>query len=145
MQSQISRPLSRKSGAVACLLCTLFGYLGIHRFYVGKIGTGILQLLTVGGLGIWYLIDLLMIAFGEFTDKEGLKLSGSSKKGCALILCYFLGVFGIHRFFLGRWVSGLVMLLTVGGLGIWWAIDLLLISCDQLTDASGTPLTPQLT
>ena len=59
----------------AFLLCFLLGFLGAHRFYVGKIGTGILQLLTLGGLGIWSLIDMIMIIVGAFTDKEGNKIT----------------------------------------------------------------------
>ena len=55
----------------AFLLCFFLGVLGAHRFYVGKIGTGVLQLLTVGGLGIWALVDLIMIACGAFKDKQG--------------------------------------------------------------------------
>jgi len=49
-------------------LCLLFGIFGAHRFYVGKITTGILQLITLGGLGIWAMIDLVMILCGVFTD-----------------------------------------------------------------------------
>ena len=56
---------------VALLLCLFVGFLGIHRFYVGKAGTGFLQIITLGGLGIWVLIDLIMIVMGKFTDKEG--------------------------------------------------------------------------
>ena len=62
---------SSKQNLVALLLCLFLGMLGVHRFYVGKIGTGILQLVTLGGLGIWALIDLIFIAMGKFTDKEG--------------------------------------------------------------------------
>ena len=54
----------------AFLLCFFLGGLGIHRFYVGKIGTGILQILTLGGFGIWVLIDFIMIIVGSFRDKE---------------------------------------------------------------------------
>lgn len=59
---------------VALLLCVFLGVLGIHRFYVGKIGTGILMLLTGGGCGIWYLIDMILIATGNFRDKHGVRL-----------------------------------------------------------------------
>lgn len=58
----------------AALLCFLFGFFGVHRFYVGKIGTGVLQFLTLGGLGIWALIDFIMIVVGGFTDKQGNKI-----------------------------------------------------------------------
>jgi len=44
---------------------------GAHRFYVGKTGTGLLMILTAGGLGIWYLVDVIMIAAGGFRDAEG--------------------------------------------------------------------------
>ncbi len=67
--------VSEKGFVPALLLCVLLGGLGAHRFYVGKIGTGILMLLTLGGLGIWTLIDLIMIAIGSFKDKNGLPLA----------------------------------------------------------------------
>ncbi len=57
------------------LLCFLFGVFGAHRFYVGKIGTAILQLLTIGGLGIWAMIDLILIIVGAFTDSDGKKIT----------------------------------------------------------------------
>lgn len=66
--------ISSKSGVAALLLCMFFGVLGVHRFYVGKIGTGILMLLTWGGLGIWAFVDLIIIACCQFTDKEGKRL-----------------------------------------------------------------------
>lgn len=56
---------------VTLLLCLFVGFLGIHRFYVGKSGTGFLQIITFGGFGIWVLIDLIMIVMGKFTNKEG--------------------------------------------------------------------------
>jgi len=59
----------------AFLLCFFLGVLGVHRFYVGKVGTGILQLLTLGGLGIWTLIDFIMIIIGSFADSEGNKIT----------------------------------------------------------------------
>jgi TM2 domain-containing membrane protein YozV len=62
--------VSPRSRLVALLFCILLGFLGVHRFYVGKSGTGILMLVTIGGLGIWQLIDLILIAVGSFRDKE---------------------------------------------------------------------------
>jgi len=62
---------SDKSNTVALLLCFFIGFLGAHRFYVGKVGTGILQLVTLGGLGIWALIDFIIIVMQKFTDSEG--------------------------------------------------------------------------
>jgi TM2 domain-containing membrane protein YozV len=59
----------------AFLLCLFLGGLGFHRFYVGKIGTGILMLLTLGGLGIWSLVDLIILVCGNFKDKEGNKIT----------------------------------------------------------------------
>lgn len=63
--------MSEKNFVAALLLCFFLGNLGVHRFYAGKVGTGILMLLTLGGLGIWSLIDFIMIAVGKFTDSDG--------------------------------------------------------------------------
>ena len=69
------QPPSEKSRGVALALCIPLGVFGAHRFYVGKIGTGLLQLCTLGGMGLWYLYDLILIAAGEFRDEEGRKVS----------------------------------------------------------------------
>ncbi|MGG1634297.1 TM2 domain-containing protein [Paenibacillus sp. MCAF9] len=66
---------SPKSFVAALLFCFFLGGFSIHRFYVGKIGTAILQIITLGGLGIWLLIDLIMIIVGKFTDSEGRRIS----------------------------------------------------------------------
>ena len=65
---------SNKKKLPAVLLCFFLGCFGLHRFYAGKIGTGILQLITLGGFGVWALIDFFVILLGGFTDSKGQKL-----------------------------------------------------------------------
>ncbi|MCL2793448.1 MAG: TM2 domain-containing protein [Spirochaetaceae bacterium] len=64
-----------KKWLVALLLAIFLGTLGVHRFYVGKIGTGILMILTLGGCGIWTIIDIILIATGSFKDVDGKPIS----------------------------------------------------------------------
>lgn len=66
--------MSDKKMVVAALLCFFLGFIGIHRFYVGKVITGILMIFTLGGFGIWVLVDLIMIITGSFKDKQDRKL-----------------------------------------------------------------------
>ena len=63
--------ISQKSRLVAALLCFFLGTFGAHRFYLKKTGTAILMILTLGGVGIWTLVDLIFIMTGLFRDKEG--------------------------------------------------------------------------
>lgn len=62
---------SPKNRTATLLLCFFLGVLGLHRFYVGKFWTGLIQLLTGGGFGIWWIIDLVLIIIGRFDDDEG--------------------------------------------------------------------------
>ncbi|HEV8051684.1 MAG TPA: DUF1731 domain-containing protein, partial [Parachlamydiaceae bacterium] len=63
---------SQKSFIATLLFCIILGTFGVHRFYVGKIGTGILMLITFGGFGIWWLIDMILIICMRFRDKKDL-------------------------------------------------------------------------
>ncbi|MCL2091274.1 MAG: TM2 domain-containing protein [Micrococcales bacterium] len=69
--SGYGQPVSDKSWLAALLLSIIIGELGIDRFYLGKVGTGILKLITLGGLGIWWIIDVVLIAVGKMTDGNG--------------------------------------------------------------------------
>lgn len=64
------QPISDKSRLATALLCFFFGTIGVHRFYAGKVGSGIAQIFTLGGFGIWTLIDLIFILSGRFEDKN---------------------------------------------------------------------------
>jgi TM2 domain-containing membrane protein YozV len=63
---------SEKGFVPTLLLCFFLGGFGVHRFYAGKVGTGILMLFTLGGFGIWTIIDFVIIACGSFKDSKGL-------------------------------------------------------------------------
>ena len=71
---QYAEACSPKSKMLALVLCFLVGYLGIHRFYVGKYGTGIVWFVTAGCFGFGWVVDIIMIAIGSFTDNTGLPL-----------------------------------------------------------------------
>lgn len=87
------QPVSNKSFVANWLLALLLGTLGIDRFYLGKIGTGILKLITFGGFGIWTLVDLILALTGTTRDKQGLPLAGyDENKKIALIVTLILVV-----------------------------------------------------
>jgi len=69
--NNIPEYVSPKSRLGALVLCYFLGVLGVHRFYVGKVGTGLLQLFTAGGFFIWWFIDLIRIIVGAFKDAQG--------------------------------------------------------------------------
>jgi hypothetical protein len=96
-------PVGNKSFLTAWLLALLLGFLGVDRFYLGKVGTGILKLVTLGGLGIWSLVDLILLLTNQTKDKQGYKLAGYEQhKKVAVIVTVTLMVLGL----LGNIVRG---------------------------------------
>lgn len=86
----------QKSFLVTWLLSLLLGGLGIDRFYLGKVGTGILKLITLGGLGLWSLIDLILILSGAMRDRTGRPLDGyRQSRGVAWLVTGALVLFGV--------------------------------------------------
>jgi TM2 domain-containing membrane protein YozV len=67
---ELSTGASDRSRGVALALAAILGPFGAHRFYVGKTGTGLLMLCTLGGAGLWYLYDLILVAGGSFRDAD---------------------------------------------------------------------------
>ena len=76
----LNSPQPQKDFLVAWLLSLFLGVFGADRFYLGKIGTGVIKLVTFGGVGIWWLIDLIMILAGKVRDKNGNALEGYESK-----------------------------------------------------------------
>ena len=72
---QIPGVFSKRDWLVAMILSVVVGSLGIDRFYLGKIGTGVLKLITFGALGVWTILDIVLIAIKKLDDKEGMKLA----------------------------------------------------------------------
>lgn len=71
MQETAHKQPYQRNYFIALILSIVVGEFGIDRFYMGKIGTGILKLITLGGVGIWWIIDIILIATGEMKDKHG--------------------------------------------------------------------------
>ena len=108
-------------------LLWIFGFLGAHRFYYGRPVTGTLWFFTLGLLGIGWLIDLFLIP-GMDREADLRFNSGRTSYNVAWILLTFLGVFGVHRMYMGKWVTGILYLCTggfflVGVLYDFWTLN----------------------
>ena len=94
-------------------LLWIFGFLGSHRFYYGKPITGTIWFFTLGLLGIGWIIDLFLIASMDRKANNRFH-SGRTDYNLAWILLTFLGVFGVHRMYQGKWITGILYLCTGG-------------------------------
>lgn len=109
----------------------IFGFTGAHRFYFGRPISGTIWLLTLGLLGIGWLIDLFLIP--SMQAEADLRFEdGPVDYNVAWILLTFLGLFGIHRMYMGKWFTGLLYLLTGGLLAVGWVYDYWTLN-DQIT------------
>jgi len=103
-------------------LLWLFGFTGSQRFYYGKPISGTIWFFTLGLLGIGWLIDLFLIpSMDRRADRR--YVAGPINYSVAWLLLTFLGLFGIHRFYLGKWITGLLYLCTAGFFGLGYLYD----------------------
>ena len=94
-------------------LLWIFGFMGAHRFYYGRQLTGTLWFFTLGLLFVGWIIDLFLIP-GMDRDADRRYVAGRKSYNVSWVMLTFLGIFGIHRFYLGKWLTGLLWLLTGG-------------------------------
>lgn len=100
----------------------IFGFTGSHRFYYGRPVSGTIYFFTLGLLGIGWLIDLFLIP-GMDAAADQKYSAGKFDYTVAWVLLTFLGLFGIHRMYLGKWISGLIYLLTGAVFGLGYLYD----------------------
>jgi len=114
----------------------LFGFTGSHRFYFGKPVTGCIWFFTLGVFGIGWLIDLFLIpGMDRDADRRYGPGSGRVDFNLCWIFLVFFGMFGIHRFYLGKIFTGLLWLFTGGLFLIGYLLDLLTLN-EQIAEAN---------
>ena len=109
----------------------IFGFLGVHRFYYGKPVTGTIWFCTLGLLGIGWLIDLFLIP-GMDRQADLRFTPGAKDYNAAWLLLVFLGFFGAHRMYMGKWLTGILWLCTGGLFFFGYLYDLWTLN-SQLT------------
>jgi len=103
-------------------LLWIFGFTGSHRFYYGKPVTGTIYFFTLGLLGIGWLIDIFLIP--SMDRKADIKyIQGNIDYDISWLLLTFLGIFGVHRIYMGKWITGIIYLLTGALLGVGYIYD----------------------
>jgi TM2 domain-containing membrane protein YozV len=123
------------SAAVGYILW-IFGFLGCHRFYFGRPISGTIYFFTLGLFFIGWIIDLFLIP-GMEREAEVRFTPGPVDYNLAWILLVFLGMFGVHRMYMGKWLSGILYLLTGGLFGLGYIYDMWTLN-DQITLINGS-------
>jgi TM2 domain-containing membrane protein YozV len=113
-------------------LLWLFGFTGAHRFYYGRPVSGTVYFFTLGLFLIGWLVDLFLIP-GMDRDADLRFTAGPLDYNVTWILLTFLGLFGVHRMYMGKWLTGILYLLTGGLLGVGYIYDYWTLN-DQLSE-----------
>lgn len=116
----------------------IFGFMGAHRFYFGKSITGTIWFFTFGLAGIGWIIDLFLIP-GMCERAQSSYRAGRVDYNVTWILLTFLGVFGVHRFYMGKWLSGLIWLCTGGLFLVGYLYDLWTLN-EQISEVNRQPI-----
>jgi len=117
-------------------LLWIFGFLGAHRFYYGKQISGTIYFFTLGLLFIGWIVDLFLIP--GMNEKADIRFChGKIDFNVSWLLLTFLGFFGIHRMYMGKWITGLIYLCTGGLLGLGYIYDFWTLN-DQITLINGS-------
>jgi len=127
-------PYSTHSKVIGYVLW-IFGFTGSHRFYFGRPVTGIIWFFTAGLFGIGWLIDLFLIPWMDRTADRRFK-AGRIDYSLAWILQTVVGYLGIHRFYMGKWFTGIIWLLTGGVFLVGWIYDFCTLNT-QITEING--------
>lgn len=115
-------------------LCWIVGFFGCHRFYYGKPVTGTIWFFTGGLCLIGWIIDLFLIPSMD-AQADRRYVPGPLDYTVAWLLLTFLGIFGIHRFYMGKVATGIIWLITGGLLGLGWLYDLWTLN-DQVSEVN---------
>jgi TM2 domain-containing membrane protein YozV len=127
-------PASTHQKSVGYILW-IFGFTGSHRFYYGKPVSGTIYFFTLGLLGIGWLIDLFLIP-GMDRQADERFTTGIIDYTVAWVLLTFLGLFGIHRMYMGKWITGILYLATGGIFAIGYLYDYWTLNA-QITEING--------
>jgi TM2 domain-containing membrane protein YozV len=120
-------PANNTHSKVVGYLLWVIGFMGAHRFYYGRQVTGTIWFFTLGLLFIGWIVDLFLIpAMDREADRK--YTAGATDYSVAWLLLGFLGIFGVHRFYQGKWITGILYLFTGGLFLIGWLYDLLTLN-----------------
>lgn len=114
----------------------IFGFTGAHRFYFGKQITGVIWFFTAGLLFVGWIVDIFLIPAMERSAERRYQ-AGPADYSTAWILLTFLGIFGIHRFYMGKWPTAVLYLLTGGVFGLGYLYDLFTLN-GQISELNTT-------
>ena len=123
MQGQLATQSSDSHSKVMGYILWIFGFMGAHRFYYGKPISGTVYFFTLGLLFIGWIVDLFLIP-GMDAQADSRYREGHTNYNLTWIFLTFLGIFGVHRFYMGKWITGVIWFFTGGLFLLGYLYDL---------------------